>query len=488
LRQQSLGETETGVLPVLSVKDNLVRLLQTKQARIGVIGLGYVGMPLALEFARAGFDVMGFEVSDRKAAALNKGSSPLPDLENADDVAQLVADKRLRATTNFSELKARDCIIVCVPTPVNLTDDPDVTHLQSATDMIAANLRRGQLVVLESTTYPGTTDELILPTLRKTGLKLDADFLLAFSPERIDPGSLQFKIRDIPKVIGGCSADSTEATKVLYAPVITTLHGVSSARVAETVKLLENTFRAVNIGLVNEISQLCYDLKIDIWEVIDAAKTKPFGFMPFYPGPGIGGECIPLTPLYLSWKGRQHGFASRFITLARQINSDMPNHVVELASDALSELDKPLKGARVLIIGAAFKKNVSDVRESPSLDIIRILREKKAIVEYHDPFVPHIPVGAFKHTKRMRSDLFFDVERRTVSQVNSSEHRRLSDPLTSIELTKEALSRSDCVIIVTDHAKIDFEQIVAHAPLVIDTRNALSLTNRDAGTAKVVRL
>lgn len=486
--RQSLGETKPGVLPVLSVKDNLVRLLQTKQARIGVIGLGYVGMPLALEFARAGFDVMGFEISDPKAAALNKGSSPLPDLEDADDIAKLVADKHLKATTDFAELESRDCIIVCVPTPVNLTDDPDVTHVQSAADTIAAHLRKGQLVVLESTTYPGTTDELILPTLRNTGLKLDTDFLLAFSPERIDPGNLEFKIRDIPKVIGGCSADSTEATKLLYSQVITTVHGVSSARVAETVKLLENTFRAVNIGLVNEISHLCFDLKIDIWEVIDAAKTKPFGFMPFYPGPGIGGECIPLTPLYLSWKGRQHGFASRFITLARQINSSMPHHVVELASDALNELDKPLKGARVLVIGAAFKKNVSDIRESPALDIIRILREKKAVVEYHDPFVARLPFDAFKHTKKLRSDLYFDVERRTVSKVAPKEHRRISDPLTSVELSEETLKTSDCVIIVTDHAKIDFERIAAHAPLIVDTRNALSLTHRNAGTAKVVRL
>jgi UDP-N-acetyl-D-glucosamine dehydrogenase len=486
--RQSLGETKPSVLPVLSVKDNLVRLLQTKQARIGVIGLGYVGMPLALEFARAGFEVMGFEIDFPKAAALNKGNSPLSDLEDASDIGQLVADKFLKATTDFTELASRDCIIVCVPTPVNLTDDPDTRHLQGAADTIAANLRRGQLVVLESTTYPGTTDELILPTLRDTGLKLDADFLLAFSPERIDPGNLDFKVRDITKVIGGCSVDSTEATKVLYSQVITTVHGVSSARVAETVKLLENTFRAVNIGLVNEIADLCYDLKIDIWEVIDAAKTKPFGFMPFYPGPGIGGECIPLTPLYLSWKGRQHGFASRFITLARQINSAMPHHVVQLASDALSELDKPLKGARVLLIGASFKKNVSDIRESPALDIIRILREKKAIVEYHDPFVPELPISAFKHAKKLRSDLYFDVERRTVSKMQSNEHRRLSDPLTSVELSEKTLKNSDCVIIVTDHSKIDFARIAAYAPLIIDTRNALSLTHRDAGTAKVVRL
>jgi len=485
--KQSLGEADPRVLPVLSVKENLVRLLQTKQARIGVIGLGYVGMPLALEFARAGFEVTGFEIDDEKVAALNAGSSPLSDLDEP-DIAKLVADKRLGATTDFAELTTRDCIIVCVPTPVNLTDDPDITYVQSAADSIAAHLRRGQLVVLESTTYPGTTDELILPTLRETGLNLDADFLLAFSPERIDPGNFEFATRDITKVVGGCSADSTEAAKCMYSQVIETVHGVTSARVAEAVKLLENTFRAVNIGLVNEMSHLCYALKIDIWEVIDAAKTKPFGFMPFYPGPGIGGECIPLTPLYLSWKGRQYGFASRFITLARQINSAMPHHAVELATDALSEVDKPLKGARVLVIGASFKKNVSDVRESPALDIIRILREKKAAVEYHDPFVPHLPFDVFRHTKKLRSDLYFGVERRTAPKARSEEHRRISDPLMSIDLSEKALSTSDCVIIVTDHAKIDFGRIASLAPLIVDTRNAISLEQRNAGTAKVVRL
>lgn len=444
-------------------------------------------MPLALEFARTGFEVTGFEIDDRKAAALNAGQSPLPDLNDA-AVATLVAEKRLKATTDFAVLETCDCVIVCVPTPVSNTDDPDISHVQGAADAIAANLRTGQLIVLESTSYPGTTNELILPTLQRTGLKLDTDFLLAFSPERIDPGNVEFTTRDIPKVVGGCSLDSTEAAKLLYAQVITTVHGVSSARVAETVKLLENTFRAVNIALINEISHLCFDLKIDIWEVIDAAKTKPFGFMPFYPGPGIGGECIPLTPLYLSWKGRQYGFASRFITLAQEINSAMPQHVVELAVNALNGVDKPLKGARILVIGASFKKNVSDVRESPALDIIRILREKKATVEYHDPFVPALPSAAFRNTKRLRSDLYFGVERRRASAIRSSEHRRISDPLRSVALSDETLSTSDCVIIVTDHSKIDFERIARLAPMIVDTRNALTLEQRNAGTAKVVRL
>jgi UDP-N-acetyl-D-glucosamine dehydrogenase len=487
LRQSVKGD-DLQALTTLSVKDEVVRLLQTRRARIGVIGLGYVGMPLALEFARAGFEITGFEIDDEKAAALNAGRSPLPDLDDA-AVAKLVADKRIRATSDFAGLEKCDCIIVCVPTPVSSTDDPNVTHVQGAVDAIAAHLRRGQLVVLESTTYPGTTDELVLPALAATGLELDSDFLLAFSPERIDPGNFEFTTRDIPKVVGGCSPDSTEAAKLLYAQVITTVHEVSSARVAETVKLLENTFRAVNIGLVNEISHLCYDLKIDIWEVIEAAKSKPFGFMPFYPGPGIGGECIPLTPLYLSWKGRQYGFASRFITLAQQINSAMPHHVVELAVSALNDLDKPLKGARVLVIGVSFKKNVSDIRGSPALDIIRILREKKAAVEYHDPFVRELPSEAFRHTKRLRSDLYFGLKhRRSSPESPSKEHRRISDPLRSIDLSDEVLSTSNCVIIVTDHATIDFEQIVLRAPMIVDTRNVLGPKLRSISKAKIVRL
>jgi UDP-N-acetyl-D-glucosamine dehydrogenase len=343
------------------------------------------------------------------------------------------------------------------------TKEPDITYILAAAEEIKKNLRRGQLVILESTTYPGTTDEVLLPMFEETGLKLDEGFLLAFSPERVDPGNPQFQTHNIPKVVGGCTDDSTEIAAYLYSQIVSQVHSVTSARVAEAAKLLENTFRAVNIGMANEMARLCYALGIDTWEVIRAAATKPFGFMPFYPGPGIGGHCIPLDPHYLSWKARQHGFDSRFIGLAEEVNSRMPDHVVTLVADGLNDDRKALNGARVMLLGVAYKKDVNDVRESPALSIIDRLRAKGADVSYHDPFV---------------SEVRFD----------DAHTEGSGAPLRSVELKDEELAGSDCVIIVTDHSGIDYERVTSQCKLVVDTRNALSNELRRKSRARIIRL
>src|SRR5205809_3475015 len=353
------------------IATSLVRIYN-KQARIGVIGLGYVGLPLAVEFARAGFDVTGFDVDATKVDAINAGRSYIPDVTQQ-DLADVVLGGRLRATTDMSELAKMDVADICVPTPLRKTKDPDLSYVVRALEHVAAALRPGQLVILESTTYPGTTDEVALPMLEARGLVADRDFFLAFSPERVDPGNQQYTTRNIPKIVGGYGPSSAEAATALYAQVVSTVIPVSSTRVAEMVKLLENTFRAVNIGLVNEIAQMCHKLDIDVWEVIDAAKTKPFGFMPFYPGPGLGGHCIPIDPFYLSWKARQSGFECRFIELAGQVNGAMPEYVVERIGDALNSLRKPINGSRVHLFGMAYKKDVGDLRESPALDVLELL-------------------------------------------------------------------------------------------------------------------
>ena len=350
-----------------------------------------------------------------------------------------------------------------MPTPLRKTKEPDVSYILAAAEEIKKSLRRGQLIVLESTTYPGTTDEVLLPMFEETGLKLDEDFLLAFSPERVDPGNPQFQTHNIPKVVGGCTDDSTEVATALYAQIVNEVHSVSSARVAEAAKLLENTFRAVNIGMANEMARLCYTLGIDTWEVIRAAATKPFGFMPFYPGPGIGGHCIPLDPHYLLWKARQHGFDSRFIGLAEEVNSRMPDHVVQLVSDGLNDVEKSLKGSKVLLLGVAYKKDINDVRESPALSIIDRLRAKGVRVSYHDPFV---------------SEVRFD----------DAHTEGSGDPLQSISLTDEELRASDCVIIVTDHSDIDYRKITELVPLIVDTRNALGGDLRKESRARIIRL
>ncbi|HYF45772.1 MAG TPA: nucleotide sugar dehydrogenase, partial [Acidimicrobiales bacterium] len=385
-----------------------------------------------------------------------------PDVETA-HVAALRQSGRLSATTDFSVIAGLDTLNICVPTPLRKTKEPDISYILAAAGEIQQRLRRGQLVVLESTTYPGTTDEVLLPMFEERGLRLDEDFLLAFSPERVDPGNPQFHTDNIPKVVGGCTDDSTEAAAALYATIVKDVHAVSSARVAEAAKLLENTFRAVNIGMANEMARLCYHLGIDTWEVIRAAATKPFGFMAFYPGPGLGGHCIPLDPHYLSWKARQHGFESRFIPLAEEVNSRMPEHVVRLVSDGLNDERKAVNGSRVLVLGVAYKRDVDDVRESPALSIIDRLRAKGAEVRYHDPLV---------------AELRFD----------DAHTEGGGGPLRSVALTDEELRGADCCVIVTDHSGVDYPRVCELSRLVVDTRNALGRDLRRAASASIIRL
>src|ERR1700716_3616930 len=403
------------------IKTEIIKLIGDNRARVGVIGLGYVGLPLATEFAGQGFKAIGFEVDENKVEQINAGRSYIGDV-STNQVKAAVDAGRLRATTDFDHLQECDAIIICVPTPLRKTKEPDVSFILAAAEQIQQRLRRGQLIILESTTYPGTTDEVLLPMLEETGLKLDEDFLLAFSPERVDPGNPDFQTNNIPKVVGGVTPDSTAAAAHLYSQIVNDVHAVSSARVAEAAKLLENTFRAVNIGMANEMARLCYALNIDTWEVIRAAATKPFGFMPFYPGPGIGGHCIPLDPHYLSWKARQHGFDSRFISLAEEVNSRMPEHVVQLVADGLNDDRKAMNGSRVLVLGVAYKRDIDDVRESPALSIIDRLRSKGADVRYHDPFV---------------SEISFD----------DAHTKSGGGPLQSVSLSDDELKAADCLVI-----------------------------------------
>ena len=444
------------------MNNELIGLITEKRATIGVIGLGYVGLPLVAEFAANGFKGIGFEVDQNKADQINKGISYIGDVSSS-KVKELVDAGRLKATTDFNHLSECDAIIICVPTPLRKTKEPDVSYILAAAEEIQKRIRRGQLVILESTTYPGTTNEVLLPMFEETGLKLDEDFLLAFSPERVDPGNPQFLTHNIPKVVGGVTPASTEVADLLYSQIVKDVHAVSSARVAEAAKLLENTFRAVNIGMANEMARLCYALNIDTWEVIRAAATKPFGFMPFYPGPGIGGHCIPLDPHYLSWKARQHGFDSRFISLAEEVNSRMPEHVVQLVADGLNDERKAMKGSRVLLLGVAYKKDIDDVRESPALSIIDRLRVKGADVRYHDPFVKEVS---------------FD-EAHTHAD---------GELLQSVPLTDDELRSADCVIIVTDHSEVDYKRVCALTPLIVDTRNALNGEVRRESSARVIRM
>jgi UDP-N-acetyl-D-glucosamine dehydrogenase len=418
----------------------LLRRIADKQARIGVIGLGYVGLPLAVEFAKAGFPVVGYDVDAAKAEALNAGRSYIPDVPSS-EVAAAVAAGTLRATTDPAGLEDVDVVDICVPTPLRKTKDPDLSYVVQAVEVTARVLRAGQLVILESTTYPGTTDEVVRTALEAGGLTAGVDFQLAFSPERVDPGNPTFVTRNIPKVVGGVNAASTAAAEALYGSIIDTIVPVSSTRVAEMVKLLENTFRAVNIGLVNELALMCGRMGIDVWEVIDAAKTKPFGFMPFYPGPGLGGHCIPIDPYYLSWKAKQSGFEARFIELAGQVNGAMPEYVVTRVADALNSVRKAVNGARVHVLGVAYKRDVDDMRESPALDVIELLKRRGASVTYTDPYVPVLRHGPID--------------------------------LRSIPLGDGVAAATDCAVIVTDHATFDYPAIARQFPLVVDTRNAL---------------
>jgi len=430
--------------------------LKERRAVVGVIGLGYVGLPLAVEFARGGLKVIGFDLDKSRVDSINRGQSYIPDVQT-EMVGALVERGNLAAATDFSRLAETDAVIICVPTPLRKTKEPDISYILAAAEEVKTYLHSPQLVVLESTTYPGTTDEVVLPMLKDTGLTLDKDFFLAFSPERVDPGNKQYQTHNIPKVVGGVSAASTETAAALYKTIVGEVHTVSSARVAETAKLLENTYRSVNIGLVNEMAQLCYHLGIDSWEVIEAAATKPFGFMAFYPGPGIGGHCIPLDPHYLSWKARLHGFEARFIGLAEDVNSHMPNHVVQLVQDGLNAQTKPVKGSRILVVGVAYKRDINDVRESPALGIVDQLMHKGASVSYHDPFVPEMSVDG-------------------------------RGALASVALTDETLSACDCAVIVTDHSDVDYGRVLKLAPLVVDTRNVTRRLAMPEHEGKVVRL
>ena len=423
-----------------TTKNALLERITSRQAHVGVIGLGYVGLPLAVELAHAGFHVTGFDVDDRKTSQIMAGKSYIPDVPDA-DLAACVKSGKLKATTDMKQLGAMDAIDICVPTPLRKTKDPDLSYVVMAVEAVAATLRKGQLVILESTTYPGTTDEVVQPMLEKTGLKADEDFFLAFSPERVDPGNQQFNTKNIPKIVGGMGPNSTEVASAMYRATVQNVVPVSSTRVAEMVKLLENTFRAVNIGLVNELALMCHKMDINVWEVIDAAKTKPFGFMPFYPGPGLGGHCIPIDPSYLSWKARQNGFECRFIELAVQINSGMPDFVVERVGDALNTARKAINGSRIHLIGIAYKKDVNDMRESPALDILELLTKRGAHITYSDPWVPELKHGGHS--------------------------------MTSVDLAAALKDAPDCAVICTDHSGFDYDALVKSGTLIVDTRNAL---------------
>jgi UDP-N-acetyl-D-glucosamine dehydrogenase len=444
------------------IKEDLRRKIESGEAVIGVIGLGYVGLPLIVEFGLKGYKGIGFEVDARKADDVNAGRSYIVDVPD-ENLKKCVDDGKLAATTDFSKLNECDVIIICVPTPLRKTKDPDMSYIIAAGEEVQKYQRPGQLMILESTTYPGTTDEVLQPMFEENGLKLDHDFLLAFSPERVDPGNPQFQTHNIPKVVGGVTDDSTEIAAFLYSKIVEQVHAVSSARVAEACKLWENTFRAINIGMANEMAKVCNALGIDSWEVVRAAATKPFGFMAFYPGPGIGGHCIPLDPHYLSWKARQHGFDSQFISLAEQVNSGMPAYVVKLVSNALNDVKKAVNGSKVLILGVAYKKDIDDMRESPALSIIDLLRARGADVMYHDPFVPEV---TFDHAY-------------TIGE---------AEPLYNNELTDDLVRDADCVVICTEHSDIDYRRICETASLIVDTRNALSADIRNGSKASIVRL
>ncbi|MBV6464877.1 MAG: UDP-N-acetyl-D-glucosamine 6-dehydrogenase [Anaerolineales bacterium] len=424
--------------------------LTARTARVGIIGLGYVGLPLAVEFARAGFTVTGIDVQESKVASLMAGDSYIQDVPS-DQVRQLVESGKLRATTDFSAIAGLDTINICVPTPLRKTKDPDMSYIVSACTEIARYAHPGMLVILESTTYPGTTSELVMPMLERPDLHVGEEIFLCFSPERVDPGNPKFQTVNIPKVVGGITPECTRLGALFYKQALETVVPVSSTEVAETVKLLENTFRMINIGLVNEMALMCGRMGINVWEVIDAAATKPFGFMPFYPGPGLGGHCIPIDPFYLSWKTKQAGIEARFIELAGYINGQMPHFVIDRIQGALNEHAKPLKGSHVHIMGVAYKRDIDDVRESPALDIILLLEKRGARVTFSDPFVPALR----DHGVEMEA----------------------SDPA-------RAISEADCVVIVTDHAQFDYGSLVENARLIVDTRNALKKYRSD----KIVRL
>jgi UDP-N-acetyl-D-glucosamine dehydrogenase len=430
------------------MQQNLEDKIRKRKAKVGIVGLGYVGLPLAVEFAKAGFEVTGIDLSESKIAKVNAGESYIPDIPNR-VFKPLVDAGKISATNDFGVISQLDTVNICVPTPLRKTKDPDMSYIVAACQQIAKHFHKGMLVILESTTYPGTTDELVLPMLETSDLKVGRDFFLCFSPERVDPGNPKYQTANIPKVVGGFTAACTEVGALFYRQALQTVVPVSSTQVAEMVKLLENTFRMINIGLVNEIAMMCGRMGINVWEVIEAAATKPFGFMPFYPGPGLGGHCIPIDPFYLSWKTKQAGIEARFIELAGYINGQMPMFVVDKVQDALNEHSKPVKGSHIHILGVAYKKDIDDVRESPALDIIQLLERRGAKLTYSDPHVPHVQ---------------FD----------------------GLELCSDEaeMAKADCVVIVTDHSGFDYKAVAEKAPLIVDTRNAL----KGVISEKIVRL
>jgi len=430
---------------------SLEKRLTDGSAVLGVVGLGYVGLPLAVEMGKAGHRVLGLDVSAEKTALVNEGTSYIPDVPTP-ELEALVEGGLLTATTDFSAVAECDAVAICVPTPLDEMKEPDTSYMESAARAIAPYLHADMLITLESTTYPGTTEEVILPILEHSGLRVGTDLYLAFSPERVDPGNPVYQTRNTPKVVGGVTPDCTRHAVALYERFIDTVVPVSSTRAAEMTKLLENIFRSVNIALMNELLQLCERMHINLWEVVDAAKTKPFGFMPFYPGPGLGGHCIPIDPFYLSWKAREFDFHTEFIELSGKVNESMPYYVVRRLMDALNTQRKSLGGSRVLILGVAYKANIDDMRESPAIRIAELLREKDADLVYHDPFVPRFLIDGAE--------------------------------VPSVELTAEEVAAADVVLVITDHSNVDYHLVVRNAKLVLDTRNALKAFDDN----KVVRL
>ncbi|MEP0829535.1 MAG: nucleotide sugar dehydrogenase [bacterium] len=421
------------------MSSNLLKKIENHSAKIGIIGLGYVGLPLAIEFGEAGFHVTGYDISERKVNLINAGKSDIDDVPDS-KVAHLVKGGKLTATADPKLLRHVDTISICVPTPLSKTKDPDVSYILDAVKWVKEALHKDMLIILESTTYPGTTEDLILPILHETGLKVGKDFFLAFSPERVDPGNPKFNTKNTPRVVGGTTPACTKLAKALYEKTVNAVYPVSSTKAAEMVKLLENTFRSVNIGLVNEMALMCDRLKLNVWEIIGAASTKPFGFMPFYPGPGLGGHCIPIDPHYLSWKLKSLNYYARFIELAGDINSHMPEYVIDRIRRIMNERGKAIKGANMLVLGAAYKKDIKDLRESPALDVIRLLQEEGAKVQYNDPYAPVIKWDG--------------------------------TDLRSVKLTPALLKKADMVVIVTDHTDYNYQWIVDHSKLIFDTRNA----------------
>jgi UDP-N-acetyl-D-glucosamine dehydrogenase len=421
--------------------DQLIRKIEKKVALVGIIGMGYVGLPLVLRFCEEGFHILGFDVDPKKVAQLKSGKSYLKSIPSS-RISQFIRSRRLDATDNFLRLSEPDCILICVPTPLTEKMEPDLQYIEKTTEAMRRHLRKGQIIVLESTSYPGTTEELILPQLESTGLKVGRDFFLGYSPEREDPGNKRFRTHQIPKVVSGVTPSCQKVAITLYRQVIQKIVPVSSPRVAELTKLLENIYRSVNIAMVNELKMLADRMGIDIWEVIEAASSKPFGFSPFYPGPGMGGHCIPIDPFYLSWKAREYDFTTKFIQLAGEINISIPYYVVSKVIDSLNDRRKSIHGANILILGVAYKKDVDDARESPALAIMDLLQKRGATILYHDPYIPSLP-----------------------------HFRKYHFTLKSSPLTKQLLRRVDAAVVVTDHSQIDYSWVVEHVPLIIDTRN-----------------